>query len=210
MVEGMFEGPLSSGDLGRAVPLGRAFYQRPTTDVAEDLVGKILVRASPQGKVAVRLNEVEAYLGPNDPACHTFGGRRTARVRSMWGEAGCAYVYLIYGLHHCLNVVTVGDGAGEAVLLRGASIVYGKALARTRRGPNVPEGQLSNGPGKLASALAVDREFDGQDLCSPKSGLWLADDGFSLPVDRIEKTPRIGLGHVGDAAGWLLRYCCKE
>ena len=91
----------------------RGFYQRPTVEVSRDLLGLLLVRRAPAGLVAVRINEVEAYLGPTDRACHTWNGRRTERVRSMWGEAGRAYVYLIYGLHHCLNVVTVGSGAGQ-------------------------------------------------------------------------------------------------
>lgn len=166
----------------------------------------ILVRDSADGKVAVRLNEVEAYLGPTDPACHTFDGRRTARVRSMWGEAGHAYVYLIYGIHHCLNVVSGEDGSGEAVLLRGGAIVAGRDLARQRRGPGPAERDLSNGPGKLSVVLSVDRHADGLDLCSPGSGLWIADDGFSAPADHLEKTPRIGLGDVGDAAYWPLRW----
>jgi len=175
-----------------------------------DLLGKVLVRESAEGKVAVRLTEVEAYLGPTDPACHTFGGRRTPRVESMWAQAGCAYVYLIYGMHHCLNVVTVGDGAGEAVLLRAGVVVSGGPLIRQRRGPRPSDRNLVNGPAKLCQALLVDRSMDGCDLCSTESGLWIGDDGYVVPVDRISKSPRIGLGDVGDAAKWPLSYRYQE
>lgn len=209
MVEDMIENPLSGGEPLSALPLSRAFYQCPTEEVAEALLGKILIRRSPEGSVVVRLMEVEAYLGPSDPACHTFGGRRTPRVESMWGEAGRAYVYLIYGIHHCLNVVTVGGGAGEAVLLRGGSILSGVELARERRGPSPSDRDLINGPGKLCRALALDRAADGLDLCSTRTGLWIADDGCLVPTGLVKKGPRIGLGDVGDAAEWPLRWSCQ-
>ncbi|MCK5378638.1 MAG: DNA-3-methyladenine glycosylase [Acidobacteria bacterium] len=192
------------------LPLGRAFYQCPTAEVAEELLGKIIIRECSEGRVAVRLTEVEAYLGPNDPACHTFGGRRTPRIESMWGEAGRAYVYQIYGMHHCLNVVTVGGGAGEAVLLRAAIIVSGGPLIRQRRGPRPSDRNLVNGPGKLCQALAIDRTADGCDLSSTEFGLWIEDDGFVVPAERVKTGPRIGLGDVGEAARWPLRYFYQE
>ncbi len=206
MVEDMVEIPLSGGEPLPAVPLARAFYQRPTEEVATALLGKILVRESVKGRVVVRLTEVEAYLGPNDPACHTFGGRRTPRNESLWGEAGRAYVYLIYGMHHCLNVVTVGGGAGEAVLLRAGVIVSGGSLIRQRRGPRPSERNLVNGPGKLCQALAIDRMVDGFGICSKDGGLWIEDDGYIVSVDQISTSSRIGLGDVGHAAGWPLRW----
>lgn len=210
MVEDMVKDPLSGSEPHLAVPLGRAFYQRSTAKVAEALLGKTLVRESVEGRVVVRLTEVEAYLGPTDPACHTFGGRRTARVRSMWGEAGRAYVYLIYGMHHCLNVVTVGDGAGEAVLIRAGVVVSGGSLIRQRRGPRPSDRNLVDGPAKLCQALAINRSADRCDLTSTESGLWIADDGYVVPSERVEKGPRIGLGDVGDAAMWPLRWSCQR
>ena len=145
--------------------LPRGFYQRPTSAVARDLLGKLLVRVTADGVAALRITEVEAYLGVDDPACHTFGGRRTPRTETMWGEAGRAYVYLIYGLHHCFNVVTVGEGVPEAVLIRGGTGVVGRHLIRRRRGASMSARDLSNGPGKVCQALEIGREFDGFDLC---------------------------------------------
>jgi DNA-3-methyladenine glycosylase len=186
--------------------LPRGFYQRPTAEVARDLLGKILVRESVEGGVAVRLTEVEAYLGVDDPACHTFGGRRTARTETMWGEAGRAYVYLIYGIHSCLNVVTVGEGAPEAVLLRGGRVVWGEGLARTRRGDRIPTISLADGPGKLCQALAVSRIDDGTDLCVAESGLTLRADDSPISAAMVQCSPRVGVDYAGEAAAWPLRF----
>ena len=186
--------------------LRREFYQRPTVEVAHDLLGKLLVRRCREGTVAVRLVEVEAYLGPADPACHTYGGRRTRRVATMWGAAGHAYVYLIYGVHHCLNLVTVGGGAGEAVLVRGATVVRGRDLARRRRGPGIAERSLTDGPGKLGQALAISLADDGCDVCDPRSRLWLCDDGVRIGASSCGRGPRVGVRYAGAAAAWPLRF----
>lgn len=171
--------------------------------MAEALLGKVLVRATAEGAVAVRLTEVEAYLGVHDRACHTHGGRRTDRVASMWGPAGHAYVYRIYGLHHCVNVVTVGEGCPEAVLLRGGQVVEGQGLATRRRGPGR---RLADGPGMLCQAAAIDLADDGRDLCDPAGGLWLVDDGLRPASSAVVRVPRVGVAYAGDAAGWPLRF----
>jgi DNA-3-methyladenine glycosylase len=189
--------------------LSRGFYQRPTGEVARELLGKLLVSARPEGTVVLRLTEVEAYLGIDDPACHTFGGRRTARTETMWGEAGHAYVYLVYGLHSCLNVVTVGREQPEAVLLRGGVVERGLGLARTRRGGGVRPVPLSDGPGKLCQALAVTRAEDGADLCDPRSPLTIRDDGCTVGEDRVARLPRVGVGYAGEAAAWPLRLLLR-
>ncbi len=186
--------------------LPREFYQRPTESVARSLLGKLLVRDHPDGRVVVRLTEVEAYLGTDDPACHTFGGRRTARTETMWGEAGHAYVYLVYGLHNCLNVVTVGRGTPEAVLVRGAVVDEGVEIVRQRRGPRVSNSALTDGPGKLCQALAISRADDGSDLCAAKSAITIRDDGGRMPDSQIRRLPRVGVDYAGVAAGWLLRF----
>jgi DNA-3-methyladenine glycosylase len=185
--------------------LARNFYQRTTEVVARELLGKLLVRTDSEGEVVVRLTEVEAYLGIDDPACHTYGGRRTPRTETMWGEAGHAYVYLVYGLHSCLNVVTVGPGQPEAVLIRGGVVEKGLDLVRSRRGPRVGERSLTDGPGKLCQALAISRLDDGTDLCEPDSALRICDDGFRISEDRVRRLPRIGVDYAGEAASWPLR-----
>jgi len=174
--------------------------------VARGLLGKVLVRTEGGCDTVLRINEVEAYLGIGDPACHTFQGRRTPRTETMWGEAGMAYVYLVYGVHHCLNVVTVGPGQPEAVLIRGATVMDGHDLVRSRRAPGVEEGRLTDGPGKLCQALAVTRDLDGIDLCGPQSDLRICDDGFRVLDERTLQTPRVGVDYAGEAASWPLRY----
>lgn len=174
--------------------------------VARDLLGKLLYRVQDTGTTVVRINEVEAYLGVEDPACHAFGGRRTSRTETMWGPAGCAYVYLVYGLHHCLNVVTVGEGSPEAVLIRGAVVVHGRDLIQSRRGAGVSERSLTDGPGKLCQALAITRADDRLDLCSRGSMLSIRDDGFDTSDSRVRRLPRVGVDYAGEAAAWPLRY----
>ncbi len=171
----------------------RRFYQRDTVTVARELVGKLLVRRLPAGTVVVRLVDVEAYLGVGDPACHTFGGRRTRRTEVMWGEAGRLYVYFVYGMHHCANVVTRKAGVPEAVLLRGAVPVAGGA-----------EGVLL-GPARLTRALAIDGTLNGADLTTGAE-VFLADDGWALPPQAVQALPRVGVQYAGEAAAWPLRF----
>jgi DNA-3-methyladenine glycosylase len=185
--------------------VSRGFYQRPTEVVAEELLGKILVRENHDGVVVLRINEVEAYLGVEDRACHTFGGRRTPRTETMWGPAGFAYVYLIYGIHSCLNLVTVGEGVPEAVLIRGGLPLSGSVLIRRRRGTRVAVRAWTDGPGKLCQALAITRADDGIDLCRVGS-LNVRDDGLRVDRSRIVRTPRVGVDYAGEAAGWPLRF----
>lgn len=197
---------LTADGLADASILSRGFYQRPTAEVARDLLGKILVRTTAEGVVAVRLDEVEAYLGVDDPACHTFGGRRTARTETMWGEAGRAYVYLIYGIHNCLNVVTVGEGSPEAILLRGGRPVFGEDLIRRRRGAQIAPAHLTDGPAKLCQALAVTRTQDGRDLCDAEARLTIRTDVSPITDAMVRQLPRVGVAYAGDAAGWPLRF----
>ena len=179
-------------------PLEPGFYQRPTRRVARDLLGKLIVRRLPEGTVAARIAEVEAYLGVRDPAAHTYGGRRTRRNETMWGPGGHLYVYFTYGMHHCANVVTRAAGVPEAILLRGAVTVAGEVAvaARTR-------GRL-DGPAKLCRGLGIDRALDGADLTAGGE-VWLAEDGFACRSAWVRRLPRVGVAYAGDAAGWPLR-----
>jgi len=184
--------------------LAREFYQRDTTLVARDLLGKLLVRDGPGGLTAARITEAEAYLGIADPAAHTYRGRRTARVEAMWGEAGCLYVYFTYGMHHCANVVTREPGVPEAVLLRGAVAVCGLDLIAARRQGRDGRDML-NGPARLCQGMAVDRALYGADLTTG-GAVWLADDGFRCPLDAVTALPRVGVAYAGEAAAWPLRF----
>ena len=191
--------------LDEAAILSRGFYQRPTIEVAFDLLGKILVRRTPHGVTAVRLDDVEAYLGVDDPACHTFGGRRTPRTETMWGEAGRAYVYLIYGIHNCLNVVTVGEGTPEAILIRGGRPVTGLDQIQKRRGKKVKPAALTDGPGKLCQALAITRIDDRSDLCDSEGRLSMRADGRQVNDADVVRLPRVGIDYAGEAVSWPLR-----
>jgi len=147
----------------------RADLSGPATEVAPRLVGWTLVSRTVDGVVSGTIVETEAYL-PDDPASHAFGGP-TARNRAMFDRPGTLYVYLIYGLHHCCNVVTDGIGVGSAVLLRAAEPTGGIELMRIRR-PGVRDRDLCRGPGRLSAAFGIDRRMDGEDLVGGTT-VWL-------------------------------------
>ena len=177
------------------IQLERAFYERPTIDVARDLLGQVLVSETPQGRTAGRIVETEAYLGAEDPASHA-ARLRTGRVEAMSGEPGIAYVYRSYGIHAMLNVVTEPLGATGAVLIRALEPLIGINLMRIRRGLE-EERLLCSGPGKLCQALAIGLDLHGTDLVT-SDRLWLAP-GES-PSD-VSTSGRIGISR-GQAHPW--------
>jgi len=150
----------------------RDFYLHDTVDVARALLGCVLWRRIGRELLAARLVEVEAYLGANDSASHARRGLRSARNESMYLAGGHAYVYFTYGMHWCMNVVTQEVDIAEAVLLRAAEPVRGIETMRERRPKAKRDRDLMNGPGKLCSALAIDRSLDGEPLNGSK--LWLS------------------------------------
>ena len=166
--------------------LDRAFYERPTVDVARDLLGQILVSETPQGRTAGRIVETEAYLGADDPASHA-ARLRTGRVEAMWGEPGIAYVYRSYGIHWCLNLVCGEEGVAEAVLIRALEPTAGIAEQRRRRGVEDVRA-LCSGPGKLCQALGITRDQDGFPLDKPPFRLEPRED-----VPEIVTGPRVGI-----------------
>lgn len=172
--------------------------------MARELLGKLFVRELPEGWVAVRLMEVEAYLGVDDPAAHSARGRRTPRNEVMWGEAGHLYVYFTYGMHFCANIVTCSPGDPQAVLLRGAVPVLGGALLRQRRGGRAD----LNGPAKLCQALGLDRRANGLDV-TVGEGVFLANDGFCVGGEEVLALPRVGVAYAGEAALWPLRFVVR-
>jgi DNA-3-methyladenine glycosylase len=176
--------------MAATVLAGRPFWTsealaRPTLEVAPSLLGSFLVRETPQGQMAGRIVEVEAYLSLEDPASHAHRGE-TPRNRAMFGPPGHAYVYRIYGMHWCVNVVTEAPGCGAAVLIRALEPVLGEDLMLERRRGAV---DLTNGPGRLCQALAIDGSLDHTHLTAPGPlYLLMGEAGQS-----IETSPRIGI-----------------
>jgi DNA-3-methyladenine glycosylase len=160
--------------------------------VARQLLGKHLVRKHEQGITVGRVVETEAYIGPNDKACHASRGC-TPRTQIMFGDAGYAYVYLIYGFHHMLNIVTEAPNLPAAVLIRAVEPVKGMDLMAARRGTQERR-NLASGPGKLCQAFAIDRSLNGKDLCGRE--LYLIDPGD--PPPNFSTTPRIGVDYAGE------------
>ena len=169
---------------------GADFFARPTLEVAPDVLGATLFVQGEGGVCAGRIVEVEAYLGPEDAASHAAGGP-TPRSAIMFGPPGVAYVYLIYGMHHCLNFVTENEGTAGAVLVRALEPLQGLDLMKRRRGGVAPR-DLCNGPGKLCRALGIDRRWNGQPLDGHGGRqIWL-DKEPAQPCS-MECTPRIGI-----------------
>ncbi|SDQ51734.1 DNA-3-methyladenine glycosylase [Quadrisphaera sp. DSM 44207] len=184
--------------------LPRAFFDRPVLDVAADLLGRVLQHRTVEGAVAVRLTEVEAYAGEDDPGSHAFRGR-TPRTAVMFGPPGHAYVYLSYGMHWCLNLVCGPAGRASAVLVRAGEVVEGRALARARRPSARTDRDLARGPARLAAALGVDRALDGADLCAPAAALRVLA-GAAVPGAAVRTGARVGVaGPGGDAASFPWR-----
>ena len=189
--------------------LPRAFFARPSTEVAPDLLGCVFWSASPDGIVAVRLVEVEAYEGESDPASHAFRGQ-TERNAVMYGPPGHAYVYFTYGMHYCVNLVCQPAGQASAVLLRAGQVIEGAELATVRRSvgrragkPTTRARDLARGPGRLCQALAIDRSLDGTDVCAPGAALGISPPRAAVPADEIRAGPRVGISRAAD---WPLRF----
>jgi len=178
-------------------PLARDFYARHTTEVARDLLGALVCRRTADGFTVGRIVETEAYGGPEDLASHSRAGM-TRRTAPMFGEVGHAYVYLVYGMHECLNVVARADTAeAGAVLLRAIEPVRGVDLMRTRRGRETdPDARLGSGPARLCQALAVDRSLNAHDLVSSDE-LWLSA-GDPVREDQVAAGNRIGVDYAGE------------
>jgi len=181
--------------------LPQSFYARSALKVAPDLLGCLVVREWQGNRLIGRIVETEAYLGQEDAASHAFRGP-TPRSQVMFGPAGIAYVYLIYGVHHCLNVVTGEDGDGQAVLIRALEPLAGLCEMRQQRGKEDVR-DITSGPGKLCQALSIDRGLDGHNLMAG-STLWFAPG--SLSGETICTSPRMGVRGDDDAFRRPWRY----
>lgn len=187
----------------RGAALPASFYARPTPQVARSLLGHVLISGVGGRRVAGRIVETEAYVGPDDPACHGYRARKTQRNASLFGPPGTAYVYFTYGMHWCLNAVTERDGFPAAVLIRALEPIAGVATMRRRRG-GVPDRHLCAGPARLCEALAVTGRNDGAPL---QRGLLRIVRGRSRQHFAIDVTPRVGISRAVD---WPLRFLIKD
>ena len=197
---------MKSGSDPGLTPIGRplppAFYDRATELVARELLGAILEHRTDAGIAAGRIVETEAYLGPDDPACHAVAGR-TERTWHLHGPPGVAYVYFVYGVHWCFNAVTREEGHGSAVLIRAIEPVRGLELMRVRRAGARRDVDLTNGPGKLCQALGIAGEQDGSRL---DRGSLRIIGAPPIHDDTVDVTPRIGITRASE---WPLRWLVR-
>jgi len=186
----------------------RAWFDRSAAEVAPELLGMSLVHDTPAGRIVGRIVEVEAYLGPEDLAAHSARGR-TPRNAVMFGPPGHLYVYFVYGMHHCANVVCGPGTKPEAVLLRAAQIREGAALARLSRS-GVPATRLAAGPGNLAAAFGIDRTLNGADLTRGPLRLAAHEPSAAGTAAAIVRTPRIGVDYAGSWSTRPLRFLIAD
>lgn len=182
-------------------PLPRAFFDRPVLEIAPDLLGRVLVRTTDAGDVAVRLTEVEAYAGEADPGSHAYRGR-TSRNATMYGPPGHAYVYFTYGMWHCVNLVCGGEGHASAVLLRAGEVLWGADLARARRPSARSHADLARGPARLTMALGIGRALDGADVCRAEGAALRMLRGRLAPPELVSAGPRTGISGAGATPPW--------
>lgn len=183
--------------------LPRSFYEQSTVDVAELLLGKFLVHRHAEGALVGRIVETEAYVGPQDLACHASKGR-TNRTDVMFGAAGHAYVYFIYGFYNMLNLVTEAKDFPAAVLIRAVEPVRGIEQMKQNRKTDLLH-NLASGPGKLCQAFAIDRSLNGADICGKV--LYLEDRGE--PTPKCDATPRVGVDYAGKWKDEPLRFLVR-
>ena len=179
-------------------PLPRTFFARPTLTVAQELLGKVLCRQTPKGLIETKIIDVEAYVGPEDKACHASKGR-TKRTDVMFGPAGYTYVYMIYGMYHCLNLVTEQVDYPAAVLIRGLEVIKDHASSETKP-------TRIDGPGRVCRFLNLDRTYNVLDATQGEI-LWVEDRGITLPKTQIQELPRVGVDYAGEWAKKLWRFC---
>lgn len=196
-------------------PLPQDFYDRDTVEVAQSLLGCRLVRVLPDGhELICRITETEAYVGRMDKACHAYGYKHTPRTQTLFAPPGTAYIYLIYGMYHCLNFVTEPEGEPSAVLIRGAKVITnGDIIAENRFGRKMDQltpyqrKHFLDGPGKLCRGLALTRAENGLALTDRKSGLYVC----SGPTpEHIQVGKRIGIDYAQEAIDFPWRFWTEE
>ena len=201
--------------------LCRDFFVGNTVKIAKELLGCYLVRIWHDDMLVCRITETEAYVGSIDKACHAYGYRKTPRNAVMFGPPGHAYIYLIYGMYHCLNFTTNIEGEPEAVLLRGLKPVYGiERMSQLRYGKTLSEltayqkKNFLNGPGKCCKALDLDRSFNGEDLTGNTLFICRSLSDLELPEEKANWTirygKRIGIDYAEEAVDFPWRFWTEE
>jgi len=190
--------------MARSRKLPREFYAQPVLTVARQCIGKILVHRTAEGEAAGRIVEAEAYRGPLDLAAHSARGLRTKRTNAMFGPPGHAYIYLLYGLSWAMNFVVASEGKPHAVLIRALEPVRGIDLMVRRRNKPATSRELSNGPGKLTSAMGITGTDYGRDLCGDE--LFLEESDDQIPRGKIGRSPRINIDYAGEWAALPWRF----
>ena len=192
-----------------------SFFQEETTKIAVALLGCVLNRVTKNGQhLKGRIVETEAYLGLKDDCCHSFGGKKTERVKVMYQPGGCAYIYFTYGMYYCFNIVTAHFGEPEAVLIRAIEPltsldVLQKNRALSQKILSRPSGifNLTNGPGKLCQALRINKKLNGERMDGDKLYVEI---GKSPAEKNIATGPRVGLSPYRNASYWPLRFYIKD
>ena len=188
--------------------LGEDFYKQDAVTVAENLVGKLLVRKLKGEKVECRIVETEAYAGPEDKASHAYQNKKTDRTEVMFNSGGCVYVYLIYGIHNCLNIVTNEKGKPEAVLVRAVEPLSGIEIIKEKRDIKSKQvEEFTNGPGKLSQALDINKELNGYDLVSGDEIYLKTDD--NNPEYQVISGKRINIDYAEEYREKLWRFFIK-
>jgi len=194
--------------MSRRLPL--AYYRSgDVTGIARDLLGRILVTRIGGVRTAGRIVETEAYRGPEDRASHAWNNRRTDRTAVMFKKGGVAYIYLCYGIHQMMNVVTGPAGHPHAVLLRALEPLEGLEAMARRRGLPVDHPRLASGPGSLGQAMGLDTSLSGTSLSGREEPVWI-EAGEPVPPEMICSGPRIGVEYSGDAAHWPWRFFIRD
>lgn len=190
-----------------SIQLAQSFYECDAVTLARNLLGCLLVHNAPEGQTSGIIVETEAYRGPMDEAAHTYGGRKTKRTQVMFGPPGYAYIYRIYGMYDCLNVVAAEEGCPEAVLIRALHPHEGLPLMAHRRGLGqlTPgnELKLCSGPGKLTQAMGITRELNGADL---QGNTLFISANRQYADTEVVATPRINIDYAGEWQNKLWRF----
>lgn len=198
--------------------VSKEFFARDTLVVAKELLGKVLVKELNGMKLKARIVETEAYIGSIDKACHAYGGKRTPRVAPLYGEPGIAYVYFIYGMYYCFNIITKEEGSPEGVLIRAVEPLEGLDVMSELRFKknykelaNTQKKNLTNGPGKLCMAFGITKENTWNDLTKDER-LYIEEPTMQYYINdfQVVEAKRIGIDYAEEAKDFLWRFYIKE